>query len=106
MIGLVENMAGYACPHCGEVSDPFGQGGAEAAAGEMGMPFPGRITLAIDIRRRSDAGAPPEAGDDAPGAPYHPNLAKGAAWLEEGPSPPLFHSTNLFSLFSPQNSEP
>ena len=32
MIGLVENMAGYACPHCGEVSDPFGQGGAEAAA--------------------------------------------------------------------------
>src|SRR3546814_1420930 len=27
MIGLVENMAGYACPHCGEVSDPFGAGG-------------------------------------------------------------------------------
>ena len=32
MIGLVENMAGYACPHCGEVCDPFGSGGAEAAA--------------------------------------------------------------------------
>ncbi|MGE0179515.1 MAG: P-loop NTPase, partial [Sphingomonas sp.] len=32
VIGLVENMAGYACPHCGELSDPFGAGGAEAAA--------------------------------------------------------------------------
>ena len=36
VIGLVENMAGYACPHCGEVSDPFGRGGAEAAAQEEG----------------------------------------------------------------------
>src|SRR3546814_6995172 len=45
MIGLVENMAGYACPHCGEVSDPFGAGGAEAAAKHMGMPFLGRIPL-------------------------------------------------------------
>src|ERR1700761_6814483 len=32
ILGLVENMAGYACPHCGQFSDPFGQGGAEAAA--------------------------------------------------------------------------
>src|SRR4029077_11449597 len=32
ILGLVENMAGYACPHCGEISDPFGSGGAEAAA--------------------------------------------------------------------------
>ena len=31
VIGLVENMAGYICPHCGEGSDPFGTGGAEAA---------------------------------------------------------------------------
>ncbi|MBV9882314.1 MAG: P-loop NTPase, partial [Sphingomonadaceae bacterium] len=36
VIGLVENMAGYACPHCGEVSDPFGSGGAEAAAARLG----------------------------------------------------------------------
>lgn len=63
LIGWVENMAGYACPHCGEISDPFGQGGAEATAGEMAMPFLGRIPLAIDIRRQSDAGNPPAAGD-------------------------------------------
>jgi ATP-binding protein involved in chromosome partitioning len=59
IIGLVENMAGYACPHCHEISDPFGQGGAEAAAGEMGTSFLGRIPLDISIRIASDAGAPP-----------------------------------------------
>ncbi|MCP1470579.1 ATP-binding protein involved in chromosome partitioning [Sphingobium sp. OAS761] len=63
VLGLVENMAGYACPHCGEVSDPFGQGGAEATAQQLGLPFLGRIPLAIDIRRQSDAGDPPAAGD-------------------------------------------
>ena len=47
IIGLVENMAGYLCPHCGEMSDPFGSGGAEAAATELGIPFLGRIPLDI-----------------------------------------------------------
>ncbi len=64
IIGLVENMAGYACPHCGEVSDPFGHGGAEAAARSLGIPFLGRVPLAIAIRTASDAGEPPAAGDD------------------------------------------
>ena len=59
IIGLVENMAGYLCPHCGEMSDPFGSGGAEAAAKELGIPFLGRIPLDINIRMESDAGTPP-----------------------------------------------
>jgi ATP-binding protein involved in chromosome partitioning len=63
VIGLIENMAGYACPHCGEVSDPFGAGGAEAAAKVMQIPFLGRIPLTLAIRRASDAGQPPAAGD-------------------------------------------
>ena len=63
VLGLIENMSGYACPHCGEVSDPFGTGGAEAAAGVMGIDFLGRIPLAIGIRRASDAGTPPAAGE-------------------------------------------
>jgi ATP-binding protein involved in chromosome partitioning len=63
IIGLVENMAGYICPHCGEVSDPFGRGGAEAAAAELGIPFLGRIPLDIAIRTASDAGDPPALGD-------------------------------------------
>jgi ATP-binding protein involved in chromosome partitioning len=63
VIGLIENMAGYACPHCGEVSDPFGSGGAEAAADVMGIPFLGRIPLKMSIREASDAGRPPAAGE-------------------------------------------
>jgi ATP-binding protein involved in chromosome partitioning len=63
LLGLVENMSGYACPHCGEVSDPFGAGGAEAAAKVMSIPFLGRIPLTLSIRRDSDAGIPPAAGE-------------------------------------------
>jgi ATP-binding protein involved in chromosome partitioning len=63
VIGLVENMAGFECPHCGEVSDPFGSGGAEAAARVMSIPFLGRIPLTLSIREASDAGLPPAAGE-------------------------------------------
>ena len=70
VIGLVENMAGYACPHCGELSDPFGRGGAEQAARDMEMPFLGRIPLTIAIRAASDAGQPPAMGDGADGAAF------------------------------------
>lgn len=61
IIGLVENMAGYACPSCGETSDPFGHGGAEAAATELGIAFLGRVPLTIALRTASDAGRPPAA---------------------------------------------
>jgi len=63
LLGLVENMSGYACPHCGEISDPFGAGGAEAAAKIMSIPFLGRIPLTLSIRRDSDSGTPPAASD-------------------------------------------
>ena len=62
VLGLIENMSGYACPRCGEISDPFGSGGAEAAAKVMGIPFLGRVPLTLAIRRASDAGLPPAAG--------------------------------------------
>jgi ATP-binding protein involved in chromosome partitioning len=67
ILGLIENMSGYACPHCGEVSDPFGAGGAEAAARVMEIPFLGRVPLTLTIRRASDAGNPPaaEEGEEA-----------------------------------------
>lgn len=63
VLGLVENMSGYVCPHCGERSDPFGSGGAEEAAREMGIAFLGRIPLDSSLREASDAGEPPAAGD-------------------------------------------
>ncbi len=63
ILGLVENMSGYICPHCGEASDPFGAGGAEAAAAELGIDMLGRVPLRLSIRKASDAGTPPAAGD-------------------------------------------
>jgi ATP-binding protein involved in chromosome partitioning len=81
IIGLVENMAGYACPHCGEVSDPFGSGGAEAAAQTMGHDFLGRVPLSMGIRLASDGGVPPAAGTDPAGEPFHAIAAKVSDWL-------------------------
>jgi ATP-binding protein involved in chromosome partitioning len=63
VLGIIENMATYTCPHCGEDSHPFGCGGAEAAAAEMGVPFLGRLPLSLAIREASDAGTPPAASD-------------------------------------------
>ena len=63
MLGLIENMAGYQCPACGEVSDPFGQGGAEAGAKRMHIPFLGRLPLSQSLRVASDSGLPPAAGE-------------------------------------------
>ena len=82
VIGMVENMAGYVCPHCGEESDPFGCGGAEAAAKEMGLPFLGRVPLDLAIRKNSDAGNPPAAGD-GPQAEAFATIARAVAtWLD------------------------
>src|SRR3954447_2133444 len=63
VLGIIENMATYECPHCGEESHPFGSGGAEAAATEMGFPFLGRLPLSVRIREASDAGTPPAASE-------------------------------------------
>jgi ATP-binding protein involved in chromosome partitioning len=82
IIGMVENMAGYQCPHCGEVSDPFGAGGAEAAAKTMGMPFLGRIPLDIEIRKSSDGGTPPACADDGHGRAFRDIAKKLATWLD------------------------
>ncbi|KHK92496.1 Mrp/NBP35 family ATP-binding protein [Novosphingobium malaysiense] len=82
VIGVVENMAGYICPHCGEVSDPFGAGGAEAAARTMDTAFLGRIPLDIAIRREGDAGTPTAAGE-GPQAEAFAALARSIAdWLD------------------------
>lgn len=81
VIGLVENMAGYICPHCGKDSDPFGLGGAESAAAELGLPFLGRIPLAMEIREASDAGTPPAASATLQGAPFAAIADRLAGWL-------------------------
>lgn len=82
IIGLVENMAGYLCPHCGEMSDPFGSGGAEAAAKELGISFLGRIPLDIKIRVESDAGTPPALGEGPISDAYATIARQVATWID------------------------
>jgi ATP-binding protein involved in chromosome partitioning len=82
VLGLVENMAGYACPHCGETSDPFGSGGAEEAAKELGIPFLGRIPLDAALREASDAGTPPAAMSGPQAASFEGIARKLMASLE------------------------
>jgi ATP-binding protein involved in chromosome partitioning len=82
IIGLVENMAGYLCPHCGEMSEPFGSGGAEAAAKELGIAFLGRIPLDISIRLASDAGEPPALGDGPIANAYAAIAGKVSDWID------------------------
>lgn len=83
IVGVVENMAGYICPHCGELSDPFGAGGAEVAATSLGVPFLGRVPLAMEIRVASDSGKPPAAGDGEQGQAFSAIAGRLAAWLVE-----------------------
>ncbi|NCP10924.1 MAG: Mrp/NBP35 family ATP-binding protein [Sphingomonadales bacterium] len=83
IIGLVENMAGYACPHCGEISDPFGSGGAEAAARELGIAFLGRVPLTMTLREASDAGEPPAEGSGELSDTFADIAGRVARWVDE-----------------------
>jgi ATP-binding protein involved in chromosome partitioning len=87
IIGMVENMAGYICPNCGDVSNPFGSGGAEAAAAELGLPFLGRIPLDIAIRHASDEGVPLALGDGLISSAYAAIAARVSNWIDEQKDP-------------------
>ncbi|RKR03710.1 ATP-binding protein involved in chromosome partitioning [Maricaulis maris] len=65
LLGMVENMSVFLCPHCGESSHIFGEGGVRAEAERMGLAYLGDIPLHPDLRARSDAGEP-AALDDGP----------------------------------------
>jgi len=58
VLGVVENMSSFKCPDCGSEHAIFGDGGGEAFAEEMSMPFLGQIPLDPSIRERGDAGEP------------------------------------------------
>lgn len=58
ILGLVENMSQFVCPHCGQASDIFGHGGARVEAKALGVRFLGEIPLVRRIRETSDTGAP------------------------------------------------
>lgn len=84
ILGIVENMSTFICPKCGERTDIFGHGGAEAEAEKLGVPFLGAVPLHMDIRSNSDAGTP--VVDSDPNGPhaeiYKSIAAKVASALE------------------------
>ncbi len=57
-IGIVENMAGFVCPHCSSVVEIFGAGGGEKLANDSNIPFLGSIPIDLDTRILSDKGKP------------------------------------------------
>lgn len=67
VLGIVENMSGYECSHCGEVVEIFGKGGGEGLAKDLGLPFLGAVPLDPQVREAGDAGVPSVTG--APDSP-------------------------------------
>lgn len=63
ILGLVENMSYFVCPHCGQREDIFDTGGAERASERLNLPYLGGIPLATAIRQTSDSGSPIVAED-------------------------------------------
>jgi ATP-binding protein involved in chromosome partitioning len=68
VLGIVENMSYFSCPHCGTRSDIFGHGGARHEAERLGVPFLGEIPLHMSIRVTSDSGNP--VVDSEPDGPH------------------------------------
>lgn len=62
VLGIVENMRGFACPDCDSVHDLFGSGGAETLAGSLGVPFLGAVPLGMAVREECDRGEPTVIG--------------------------------------------
>ena len=58
ILGIVENMSYYICPHCDSRDYIFGEGGGKRVAAELGLPFLGEVPLDVAIRKQSDAGSP------------------------------------------------
>ncbi|MBP7583210.1 MAG: Mrp/NBP35 family ATP-binding protein [Spirochaetes bacterium] len=63
VLGVVENMSGFVCPHCGKETPIFKNGGGETMAKEMGVPFLGRVPIEPNIAENGDAGKPFGGGE-------------------------------------------
>jgi Mrp family chromosome partitioning ATPase len=75
--GLIENMSGYVCPHCGETLDLFGTGGGEKTAAAAGIAFLGRIPFDPNLVKCGDAGTSIQAlHTDAPVTRAFAEIAK------------------------------
>jgi ATP-binding protein involved in chromosome partitioning len=86
VLGIIENMSTFICPHCGGQSDIFGHGGARAEAEILNVDFLGEVPLHMDIRKTSDAGTPiVVSAPDGPHALAYHAIAE-AVWTKIAPS--------------------
>lgn len=70
VLGLIENMSTFICPHCGGESQIFGHGGVAQEAKKIDVPFLAALPLSLDVRLAGDAGTPVAAGGGAQSEAY------------------------------------
>ena len=63
ILGIIENMSVFICPHCGEVEHIFGEGGAKRMSEQYGVPLLGELPLSAKIREQADSGLPTVAAE-------------------------------------------
>ena len=77
ILGVIENMSFFRCPHCGERSDIFSHGGGEVASKKLDVPFLGEVPIDLKIREGGDAGRPVLVDDsESPQSKVFMNLAE------------------------------
>lgn len=74
ILGVIENMSSFLCPHCKGETHIFGHGGVRTAAHQMGLPFLGEVPIDLEIRAGSDQGTPLVVG--------HPDSPQAKAFLQ------------------------
>ncbi len=96
ILGIIENMSGFVCPHCGNIVHVFGSGGAERMAAEMNVPFLGKIPLDPQVVESGDSGHP---------YVYHYSKAATAKLFEEAmqPAVELMRSTSRIGALGKRN---
>jgi len=88
VLGVIENMSGFVCPHCGETTDVFSSGGAELMAAERGVPFLGRIPMDPAVVEAGERGVPwVQAFADSPAAAAFAAAIAPLLALTEPPAP-------------------
>lgn len=96
ILGMVENMSHFSCPHCHQEIDIFSKGGAERTAKQFNVPFLGSIELDADIRQGGDTGLPVAlAGPDSAKAAQFYTIARQVAELAQAQSAKV---ENIFEI--------
>ncbi len=90
IVGIVENMSGLRCPHCGQIIDLFGAGGGERTAAEMGVSFLGRLPLDPGVVESGDEGVPFVVR--IPDSPAAEEFARIAERVVQAAAPEITHS--------------